>query len=87
MGDKEDKIAKIDNSIKKLEAQKAKIDRAIKIKDQRNYRKERARRLIQTGALAEKYFDIENLGMDEREVLFKMFSQFIVKNKPDYLKK
>ena len=87
MGNKEDKLAKIDNNIKKLEAQKTKMDRAIKIKDQRNYRKERARRLIQTGALAEKYFDIENLSMDEREVLFKMFSQFIVKNKPDYLKK
>ncbi|MGH2105137.1 hypothetical protein [Aerococcus urinaeequi] len=34
-------------------------------------RKERTRRLIQKGALAEKYFQIENLTPDETELFFK----------------
>lgn len=34
-------------------------------------RKERTRRLIQKGALAEKYFQIENLTPDETELFLK----------------
>lgn len=52
----------------------------IKIKNEE--RKKRANRLIQTGALAEKYFDIHSLSISEREELFKIFSPFIKANKP-----
>lgn len=40
-------------------------------------RKERTRRLIQKGALAEKYFQIENLTPDETELFFKKIIQKI----------
>jgi len=40
-------------------------------------RKERTRRLIQKGALAEKYFQIENLAPDETELFFKKIIQKI----------
>lgn len=40
-------------------------------------RKERTRRLIQKGALAEKYFQIDNLTPDETELFFKKIIQKI----------
>ncbi|MDT2777449.1 hypothetical protein P7G96_13285 [Enterococcus thailandicus] len=40
-------------------------------------RKERTRRLIKKGALAEKYFQIENLTPDETELFFKKIIQKI----------
>ena len=40
-------------------------------------RKERTRRLIQKGALADKYFQIENLTPDETELFFKKIIQKI----------
>ncbi|MFV8253136.1 hypothetical protein ACRCJZ_08635 [Aerococcus urinaeequi] len=40
-------------------------------------RKQRTRRLIQKGALAEKYFQIENLTPDETELFFKKIIQKI----------
>ena len=51
------------------------------------YRKDRARRLIETGALAEKYFELDNLSVIEREELFKMFASFVNANKPNKYKK
>ncbi|UOR14096.1 hypothetical protein [Halobacillus amylolyticus] len=50
-------------------------------------RKKRANRLIQTGALAEKYFEMEHLTMEDREELFKVFANYINQNKPDKYKK
>jgi len=40
-------------------------------------RKERTRRLIETGALAEKYFNLYNLSLDEKETFFKKASSLI----------
>ncbi|MHA7118632.1 hypothetical protein [Aerococcus viridans] len=40
-------------------------------------RKQRTRRLIQKGSLAEKYFQIENLTPDETEIFFKKIIQKI----------
>ena len=51
-----------------------------------NERKKRANRLIQKGALLEKYFDSENLTVEQTEELLKMFSDYVNHNKPDYLK-
>lgn len=46
-------------------------------------RKVRTKRLIETGALAEKYFGLEELSVAEREKIFQTFSEFIKsKTKP-----
>jgi len=50
-------------------------------------RKARSRRLIQKGALFEKYFEAENLSIDESEQLLKIFANYVNKNKPDKNKK
>lgn len=49
-------------------------------------RKKRANRLIQKGALVEKYFDSEELTVEQTEELLKLFSDYVNHNKPDYLK-
>jgi hypothetical protein len=50
-------------------------------------RKERSRRLIQKGALFEKYFEVEKLSVDESEELLKIFADYVNVNKPDKYKK
>lgn len=53
-----------------------------------NERKKRANRLIQKGALVEKYFESEDLSIDETEDLLKIFSDYVNSNKPDkYIRK
>jgi len=44
-------------------------------------RKKRASRLIQKGALLEKYFDIKDLSIEDTEILLKRFSDYVIKNK------
>jgi hypothetical protein len=82
-----DKIKEIDQKIKELEQTRNELKSSIINKTNSNYRKERTRRLIETGALAEKYFEIHNLSISEREELFKMFANFVKANKPNHLKK
>lgn len=50
-------------------------------------RKERTRRLIQKGALLEKYFDVEHLTPEETEEFLKMFAAYVVAHKPEKFKK
>ena len=77
---------------KKKETQK-KIERENSILKKSKYlestkeRKERTRKLIQKGALLDKYFDTENLSIDETEDFLKIFSNYIKENKPDKYKK
>jgi hypothetical protein len=68
----------IDDKKQKL----SQLQKEVKFKEQNEYRKKRARRLIETGALAEKYFDLEGLDLIDREELFKIFTSFIIANKP-----
>lgn len=86
METKDDQLKKIDQKIKDLKSY-IMIQKIYWEKKSQNLRKERARRLIETGALAEKYFEITNLDISEREDLFKIFSSFIKANKPNHLKK
>ena len=51
-----------------------------------NERKKRANRLIQKGALLEKYFESENLSISQTEELLKVFSDYVNHNKPIHLK-
>lgn len=80
-------LNKIDQELKELARIKKELKQSIENKTKSHYRKDRASRLIQTGALVEKYFDIHNLSIEEREKLFKMFADFIKANKPNDLKK
>lgn len=87
MGNNHKTIRDIELEIEKLNRKKHSLRREIEGKTKYEYRKQRARRLIETGALVEKYFEIENLTIKEREELFKIFSDFIKANKPKHLKK
>ncbi|EQC87020.1 hypothetical protein, partial [Lactococcus lactis] len=61
--------------------------RQSKYYESQKKRKARSRRLIQKGALFEKYFEAENLSIDESEQLLKIFANYVNKNKPDKNKK
>lgn len=83
----------LENLISKKEEIKKKIERENSILKKSKYiestkkRKERTRKLIQKGALLDKYFDTENLSIDETEDFLKIFSNYIKENKPDKYKK
>lgn len=77
------------DEFKKIKKTEAKIERA---ELQRNRlknidRKERAHRLIQKGALLEKYFEAEELSPNETEELLKYFANYVNSNKPINFKK
>lgn len=84
------------NQYEKLVAQKARLKekmareefklRQSKYYENRQARKTRSRRLIQKGALLEKYFQAENLSVEQTEELLKMFAAYINAHKPDKLK-
>lgn len=83
----------LENLISKKEEIQKKIDRENSILKKSKYlestkkKKERTRKLIQKGALLDKYFDTENLSIDETEDFLKIFSNYIKENKPDKYKK
>ena len=58
------------HNIKKLLAEKNKLDLQIK-REKEQQRKNRTRRLIRKGALLEKYFNIEELTVEETEIFLK----------------
>ncbi|MHC6167493.1 hypothetical protein [Bacillus velezensis] len=80
-------INEIENEISELTKRKNALEKEIKYKEKKDERKARARRLIETGALAEKYFELDDLSIEDREELFKMFSPFVLSNKPKKFKK
>lgn len=83
----------LENLISKKEEIKKKIERENLILKKSKYlestkeRKARTRKLIQKGALLDKYFETENLSIDEIEDFLKIFSNYIKENKPDKYKK
>lgn len=77
------KIEKIDQKISQLEREKKILERSLKT----NQRKERTRRLIQLGALSEKYFDLYHSDLEDVEEIFSQFSNFIKNHKLDRHKK
>ena len=83
----------LENLISKKKEIQKKIDRENSILKKPKYlestkkRKDRTRKLIQKGALLDKYFDTENLSIDETEDFLKIFSNYIKENKPDKYKK
>ena len=68
--------------IKKLEQEKNRLERSLS-RDHQVKRKKRTRRLIQKGALLEKYFESEHLSVEETEELLKTFSSYVNGNKSE----
>ena len=68
--------------IKKLEQEKNRLERSLS-RDHQIERKKRTRRLIQKGALLEKYFESEHLSVEETEELLKTFSSYVNGNKSE----
>lgn len=83
----------LENLISKKKEIQKKIERENSILKKSKYlestkeRKKRTRKLIQKGALLDKYFETENLSIDETEDFLKIFSNYIKENKPDKYKK
>jgi hypothetical protein len=84
------------NQYEKLVEQKARLKekmdredfklRQSKYYENRQVRKSRSRRLIQKGALLEKYFQADNLSVEQTEELLKIFADYVNTHKPNKLK-
>lgn len=76
--------------LKRLEQKKNELELSLK-RDELNAskmeRRARTRRLIQKGALLEKYLESEHLSEVETEELLQIFANYINEKKPDKFKK
>lgn len=72
--------------IKKLEGKKRELELQINKLNQSENRKERTRRLIQKGALLEKYFEAEHLSVEETEELLKLSVTLVKIKNPNIFK-
>ncbi|MFF2853451.1 DUF3847 domain-containing protein [Peribacillus sp. NPDC058002] len=72
-----EELQKMKDRIKVLEQKK----RALEHKVSNESRKERTRRLIQKGALLEKYLEAESMSLKDTENLLKVLANFKNKNK------
>lgn len=67
--------------INQLQQKKKQLETETRRKMMWEKRKARTKRMIETGALAEKYFGLEDLTVEQREKVFQTFSEFVKKNK------
>ena len=67
--------------ITQLQQKKQRFENETRRKLSWENRKARTKRLIETGALAEKYFGMEDFTIEQREKVFQTFSEFVKKNK------
>jgi hypothetical protein len=84
------------NQYKKLVEQQARLKQKIEQEDfklrqskyyeSRQERKVRSRRLIQKGALLEKYFQADNLSVEQTEELLKIFADYVNSHKSNKFK-
>ena len=79
-------LAKREKALKRIEIEELKI-RQYQYIENKKARKARTRKLIQKGALLDKYFETESLSADETESLLKIFANYVNSNKPDKYKK
>jgi len=83
MNDNLDKLVKQKNELEKKIQKNELLIKQSKYYESNKQRKIRTRKLIQKGALLDKYFDIENLSVDETESLLKVFADYVKNNKPE----
>ncbi|OTN86651.1 hypothetical protein [Enterococcus faecium] len=80
----DNELKKINDKINRLKIQKS----ILKANSEQNIaRKKRTKRLIEKGALLEKYFEIGYLTVEETEEFLKVFSEYIKANKPNKFQK
>ena len=79
-------LAKREKAQKRIEIEELKI-RQYQYIENKKARKARTRKLIQKGALLDKYFETESLSAEETESLLKTFANYVNSNKPDKYKK
>jgi hypothetical protein len=70
----EEKLAELNKKMEQLKAQKQRVQALLNQKE----RKERTRRLIQMGAIFEKYFNLQSL--EDAEIMAKQLLQLAQKN-------
>ncbi|MCQ6287994.1 hypothetical protein [Bacillus cereus] len=75
----ETELKKIERELEYLKITK----RELQFKDKQHDRKKRTKRLIETGALCEKYFNMYHMTIEDREEVFKIFSNYIQANTPN----
>ena len=73
-----------ENLSKKISINEARLTRDL---NSRTERKKRTHRLIQKGALLEKYFEIEDFSIQDTEEILKIFSDYVKANIPDKFKR
>ncbi|MDV7757997.1 hypothetical protein [Liquorilactobacillus mali] len=81
-----EKLVEQQNRLKQKVAREDFKLRQAKYYENRQARKARSRRLIQKGALLEKYFQADNLSVAQTEELLKIFADYVNEHKPDNLK-
>ncbi|AMM99620.1 hypothetical protein P8815_17895 [Bacillus altitudinis] len=75
----ESEITRLNKKINRLQQQAKSME-----KFQRDrHRRERTRRLIEIGAMAQKHFELENNTLPEIEEILIMFSEYVRFNKPN----
>lgn len=87
MVDNLDKLVQQKNELEKKIQKNELLMKQKQFYESNKERKLRTRKLIQKGALLDKYFDIDNLSVDDTESLLKKFSEYVKSNKPDKYKK
>lgn len=70
-----ERLLELEKKIEQIKVKKQQVESRLKEKE----RKERTRRLIQVGAIFEKYFEIE--GQEEAEKIAVAFQRNVLKNK------
>ncbi|OZS77301.1 hypothetical protein CF394_12160 [Tetzosporium hominis] len=76
------KSKELNQQITELKKKKNQLQNETKRRASWEQRKLRTKRLIETGALAEKYFGLEEFTIEQREKIFKTFSDFIKRKFP-----
>lgn len=87
MVDNLDKLVQKKNELEKKIQKNELLMKQKQFYESNKERKLRTRKLIQKGALLDKYFDIDNLSVDDTESLLKTFAEYVKSNKPDKYKK
>jgi hypothetical protein len=75
----EERLRELEEKMEQMKARKQQVENRMKEKE----RKERTRRLIQVGAIFEKYFDI--VGVDQAEKIAFGLKEVVEKNKEKLL--
>ena len=69
----EQKLKELEERLTELKEEERRLKKAAKAEEKRN----REKRYKETGELAEKYFDIAHISLEDRELLFESIAEYI----------